>query len=505
MPSPPAASNVQPPSGPGGTRPRVIPVSPPDPDSRRLFEALLSSPRILQTFFRVLRFFPAFRVPGCKLAVVSRAADVRAVMERDVDFGLAHFNARVMPGGPFILGMDRAPRWFEERRILGDTVGDADSVWAESFAFAKAAVDRVRGTGRIDMVGDLALPLALNTASRHFGVPPPDPPLPGEPERPDPVVLARWLRKLARRIISDAEAPAIRAPADEAAGQLAAYVDALIAFYRDRLASGQPVPDTVLTRILQKRDVPVGVVRRFLGDEASIGRVADPEAVQQALDELARRSIMGEISAGTPTVVKAATQAMDQLLRHREALEKAADAARSADEARHRQLREASEPGGEADSSHYERTRDLRDLQTFDAYINEALRFHPVFPALRRYTPRQTSLERVIDTGWLRKRFRSLHLPADLTMLVLPMSAMYDRRAVAKPGKFRIDRDPDVYFHYGEGIHRCLGAEVAHAQLLAITSELVRLPGLRRERGARGRIQWDGPSPHSLQLCFDSR
>lgn len=504
MPSPPAASHAQPYPIDRDDQPTVSSVSPRERDRRRPLEALLSSPRILQVIFRVLRFFPAFRVPGgSKIVLVSRAADVRVVMERDQDFGLAHFNAPVMPGGPFILGMDRAPRWFEERRILEDTLGDADRVWAESFAFAKAVVDRARDAGRIDMVGDLALPLALNTASQHFGVPPPDPPLPGEPRRPEPAQLVRWLRKLVRRIISDPQSEAIRGPADEAAGELAAYVDDLIAFYRDRLKRGESIPETVLTRILKKRDVPIGVVRRFLDAEASIDRATDPEARGRALDEMARRSVIGEISAGTPTVVKAATQALDQLLRHPEALAQASAAARSADEARLRQLKVESAPEGKAVFSTYQRTRDLRDLRAFDAYINEALRFHPVFPLLRRYTPRKTSLDRVIDTGWLRERFRTLHLAPDLTILVFPMSAMYDRRELASPETFRLDRHPDLYFHYGKGIHHCLGADLAHAQLLAITSELVRLAGLRREPGEAGRIQWDGPSPHRLVLRFD--
>jgi cytochrome P450 len=80
---------------------------------------------------------------------------------------------------------------------------------------------------------------------------------------------------------------------------------------------------------------------------------------------------------------------------------------------------------------------------------------------------------------------------------------MYDRRALERPDQFLLGRPQDVYCHYGAGIHTCLGREVAHAQILAITGELLRLKNLRRERGTRGRILWDGPSPHRLVLRFD--
>lgn len=457
---------------------KIEALSPSGRKRRGLQELLLSSPRLLKGIFRVLRFFPAFRAWPGRRVFVSRAADVRTVMQRDEDFTLAHFNAPVMPGGAFVLGMDRGERWASEREVLEDTLGDPDRVWSESFAFAEKAVACVRREGVIDMVGHLALPLAMHTASWHFGVPPLGDPEDDEPERLPQLEVARLLRTLTRRIISaHPDRPRVREPAEEAAAKLARYVDDLIACYRDRLQRGADVPDTVLTRILQHPG---------------------------AAPDLARRSVIGEISAGTPTVVKAATQAMDQLLRRRDVLLRAAEAARRADEARRRKLEETERPG---DLSFFPDLAGLREMKHFDAFVNEALRFHPVFPALRRYTARETSLDRVIDTPWLRQRFRTLSLDADLTMLVFPISAMYDRRATpaaAPPERFEVDSPREGLLHYGTGIHKCLGQKVAHAQLLAIMSELVRLPNLEREPGKRGRILWDGPSPHRLMLRFDA-
>lgn len=114
-----------------------------------------------------------FRV-GSRLVAVSHA-DVVAVLERDLDFGIAAVNARKIEevnGGPFILGMDRSAALERERRALYTGLADVDMKRLQAGVEAEIAqrLDSLAPGDTIDVVGAYARPTAAHTAQRLFGI-----------------------------------------------------------------------------------------------------------------------------------------------------------------------------------------------------------------------------------------------------------------------------------------------------------------------------------------------
>src|SRR5689334_5968451 len=101
--------------------------------------------------------------------IVMRHADVREVLERDLEFCIAPINAARIDevNGPFILGMDRGHILDHERTTLYrafhqvDMAALRDQVQAE----ARRRIAGVRNR-TIDAVGDFARPIAAQTARR---------------------------------------------------------------------------------------------------------------------------------------------------------------------------------------------------------------------------------------------------------------------------------------------------------------------------------------------------
>ena len=63
---------------------------------------------------------------------------------------------------------------------------------------------------------------------------------------------------------------------------------------------------------------------------------------------------------------------------------------------------------------------------------------------------------------------------------------MKDPSIFPSPEEVRLDRDMDLYIHYGAGPHRCLGADISQVALTAMLKTIVRLDNLRRAPGPQG-------------------
>ena len=118
-----------------------------------------------------------FRV-GSRVFAVSHA-DVVAVLERDLDFGIAAVNARKIEevnGGRFILGMDRSGALERERRALYSALSRVDMQRLKAGVEAEIAqrLDALQPGDSIDVVGGYARPIAAHRAQRLFGVTGPD-------------------------------------------------------------------------------------------------------------------------------------------------------------------------------------------------------------------------------------------------------------------------------------------------------------------------------------------
>ncbi len=89
---------------------------------------------------------------------------------------------------------------------------------------------------------------------------------------------------------------------------------------------------------------------------------------------------------------------------------------------------------------------------------------------------------------------------------VLPVtrSAMFDPRHVQRPRAFDPDRPPHHFMLFGHGLHRCIGAAIAEAQITHTFKPLLQQRNLRREGGERGKLSRSGPFPRRLYVQFEA-
>jgi cytochrome P450 len=83
-------------------------------------------------------------------------------------------------------------------------------------------------------------------------------------------------------------------------------------------------------------------------------------------------------------------------------------------------------------------------------------------------------------------------------------SAVMDRRRFQSPTKFDPERDASDGLLFGYGLHRCIGAPIAEAQIVQTLKPLLRQRGLRAAPGRRGKLQTIGPFPEHLFVQFDA-
>jgi cytochrome P450 len=111
----------------------------------------------------------------------------------------------------------------------------------------------------------------------------------------------------------------------------------------------------------------------------------------------------------------------------------------------------------------------------------EALRYKPI-----NYGPfRVCEKDYVVAANsWRRKRIRE-----GTFVLACTMSAMFDRSRVRQPYVFTPGRPAADRLQFGLGLHWCVGAFIAQAQLVQTFKPLVMQPGLERAQGCAGRLQ----------------
>lgn len=225
----------------------------------------------------------------------------------------------------------------------------------------------------------------------------------------------------------------LRAAAPELAGRLMAAVDRALA---------APPEDSVAARC----------------------RAAEAGDARYTADWV-RSTLAGLVIGGPPQPVIVLAQVMDVLLARPEALRGAQAAARAGDDA------------------------------ALLGYILEALRFHPLAPAL----PRVARTGAVVGRGTDHARA----LPEGTRVLVGIAGAMGDPRRLADPDSFDPRRPGNSYLHFGYGAHSCFAARLNAAVLPAMLRPLLQVPGLRRAPGKAGRLRMNGPFPECLWLEFD--
>jgi cytochrome P450 len=91
-------------------------------------------------------------------------------------------------------------------------------------------------------------------------------------------------------------------------------------------------------------------------------------------------------------------------------------------------------------------------------------------------------------------------------VLASTMSAMFDPASVENPTRFVPGRPASNYMHFGFGMHWCVGAFIARAQITQTFKPLVAKRELRRARGRAGKLKLTFPVigfPRSLGVEFE--
>jgi cytochrome P450 len=409
---------------------------------------------------------------GRGVAVVSRRADVLAVLADHEGFGVPYARAIEAITGPFLLGVDDAAAHARDRAALREVMPpeDAAALGERTVAAVERAVAArhppagaplrhppagaplrhppagapraplpaaplrhppaaapraplLAASRRVDAIGQVIDPVLGEVVGAHLGVP-----------GPDRATQLRWARAVFAEIfLNPGRVPSVRRRARAAAVELCAHVDELVAA-RQATLDGGASHDVLGRLLLRRRDG----ASPFL-DDAAI-----------------RHNLIGLLVAWLPTASKAAALALDELLRRPEALRDAVAAARAGDRAR------------------------------VGALAWEALRFRPHNAVLVR----RCRVERTVA---------GTRIPRRTTVVVGLQSAMWDPRAVPDPARFRADRPWETYLHLGHGLHRCLGEPIIRVQLPALLTPLL-AAGVT---GRTGRLRWSGPFPSRLEVSLE--
>jgi cytochrome P450 len=428
----------------------------------------LSHPSFFKLLFAVLRRvrpLALFR----KVLFVTKAADVREVLDRFDDFTLGDSIAPGMPWGSFLMTVDWPDQHAAERRLLESVVIPApeERRLLESVVIPASDVETIRtivaercrqqieaARGQIDVVADLFEPVVVSIASRYFGIAPP---------RGSERGMAKIMRDLAGIIMVNP--PVGSKPWVESRDSIAGITTHVLAEL-SRKSAAAAATDTILA----DEDLLTRLLKRL--------RVGPRQAWFD--EDWIRRYMTGLLATGAATVVRAAAHTVDQLLAHPDALKQARAAAI--------ELERQEDLKRRGLDNHVEQARsELRH------YIYEALRFRPMLALLLRDTPRET----VVALGTKRARL----IPAGTRVIAAPLAAMFDPEVFPRPWHFCASREFDCYIHFGQGPRHCFGRYIAETALMEIIRSLLLVPDLARA-GSNGRLAYEGPAAFSMVLTF---
>jgi cytochrome P450 len=216
----------------------------------------------------------------------------------------------------------------------------------------------------------------------------------------------------------------------------------------------------------QLRKVVDAAIARARAGGAGAGTIAARMAAQGVDDVEARSILIGMITGFVPTNTMAAGHMLEILLRRPAFLAAAQDAA----------------------------GRD--DDEALTRCLFEAFRFKPLNPGPFRICDE----DGVVAAGTPRET----RLPKGTQVLAGTQSAMFDPRRIAHPKRFHPARAPSDYMLFGFGLHWCIGARLAEAQITQTFKPLLRRGGLRREAGGAGKLRRLGPFPAHLHVRYDA-
>src|SRR5215204_3549043 len=431
-------------------------------------------------------FQPAF---GSVLVVEGTA--VRNVLERNQEFTVEPYGVemtKVMSpahnGGftTFILSTDDDAVYEPDKRLLSTVCNRRDAdlitdiVHQDCVGRVRAAVGAAKagGSSTMDIVRAVARYVPVTVGHRYLGVPVAaeegvfelnaemlvcyGTPIDGQPETaltkadgviPDEARMYRWIKAAFQHFFNNVQRdPVVRIEGLRACRQLLAYLLREIGIQRQRVTDGQPVQDTMLTRLVHFQ----------LGRSApTVARPADldPRLVG---DLRIAENVMGTIVGAIAGQEEATCRVIDSLIRLREGeFQTAGDG--------------TCRYGSFADLEQLARnvlsgTKPAESRAELHRYCFEALRLQPQGEVLLRRCARdgaQIGDSRPIAAGTL--------------VFASHGSAMKD---VPESDAFILDRPREHYLQYGWRRHTCLGQYVSPVIIVETMIALFGLLDLRR-------------------------
>jgi len=442
---------------------------------------LLSHPWLMKVSFALLRRVRPITVVG-SLTVVTKASDVREVLERFEDFTLNDVLAEGMPWGPFMMSIDWREQHDRERGLLWSVVQPAVDIEQVRAIAQAAAADLIRhaqqnyaGRGEIDVVAGLAEPVMVRVFAQYLGI---------TAINRDEAEMAITVRRLAALIM-------VRPPEGserwrltrESVDKISEHLRTLI---HDRRVMVEAQPNRPAA-VAGNGDLLTRLVTLLANGAAN----AHPAWFNESWIQ---RYFAGLASTGAATIVRGTTHAFDRLLAHPTAFRRAQKIAQRLHQAE-MQLQALSQQPASTPGQRQAAVRQVDELrQRLQQMIYEALRFRPMLSLLVRGCPRETIIAK--DT----KRARTVS--AGARVLVPPLAAMTDPEVFEMPWRYCSARPIEDYMHFGHGPRVCFGKYIADVVLIEIIGALLRLPGLSRAHGSQGRVGYDGPAVGSLWLTF---
>lgn len=123
------------------------------------------------------------------------------------------------------------------------------------------------------------------------------------------------------------------------------------------------------------------------------------------------------------------------------------------------------------------------DPARIDGFVLEALRFNPAFPYFFRTAHRD-----VVLSG---ETPHAVTIANGTTVLAVTHSAMQDGRVFPDPTRFDETRAQGDNFTFGQGLHECLGKAIGLALVAETVRQVLRVPGI----APAGDIEWRGGVP----------
>jgi cytochrome P450 len=405
----------------------------------------VSDPYVLRVIFGFLRRARPVAILFRKCVVVTKYRDVRDILHRVTDFSISELMAPKMPWGPFLLSLDWVEQHKSERQRLQRAVyhnEDVEFIKKIVNKRCNTVIEAKQAEGEIDFVADFCAPIMIEIISEYFGIPVID----------DAQEMTRVLNDVASFIL--VEPPACSARAKRAYDSMATLTKAVHTQIEKTVQDGpNDSPDDLLSRLVK-------ALYEKRGDE------------EEWFDkDWIRQYITGIAVAGSATVARASTHAIDRLLAHPSGLKEA------------RKLVQLPEGHHADDLDHH-----------LSQIIYEALRFRPMIPLVVRYCPRETIIAKGTDYARV--------APAGAAVIVAAVGANFDPDMFANPSHFDTNRPLSNYIVFSSGSRTCFGKYVADVVMVEIIRSVLRLPKLRRAFACRGRVHYDGPAVTSLRLKF---